>query len=629
MDRRLRSRLVQFWLTVEGLKDPLEAAAPDASLDSSITLLEDDATVKDNQTILEDVSFIYQTYFAQEPSLDIPGKHLAVIKGFADAPPSPMTAAEVRRAKQAMFAAQKATYDQMEEEDWADFRKSELYLKAVTDLGRSGAVPLPQPAISIASVPRTSPSPPPPPVHTQRQQTAPAALAKKSTEPRSPIFRNVPTLINGSFTPATVTTPASSVSTTPPFFERVTESRPRVPSADGRMSMSMPSLPATPGPVTRRSSHLDFLISGENQEEAEERSKLFDDDDESGQVEEEEDYVQVQRMEAIQAALNEIIASDDMVAGKTEHVTRMSPEPEELKSPSTSMILLGTAEKHDAAVARLASRSAEDLKSPSLPRGTSSLPHSRVTSDNQASGSPSIAKRRSTPKLSFVSGRSKLFDDEAAEEDEVGDEGMEGDPIDVVQLAAPGDLQLSVEIARLQDKILGLLKQGKLLDTLIRQAELTGNQTELRILRRGQSSVRREQRTAIFQKAQFEQQEEENRLVPGRTEVTIPSAVVTTEEGEGKQVVRYTIEVKQRGEDGGVRVAWVVARRYNEFWELDRGIREWAVTSGDSSVLDEVKWKVAELPGKKLVPNVSSSFVESRRLGLERYIQVSLKRDRT
>jgi sorting nexin-25 len=36
MERRFRSRLVQFWLTVEGLKDPLEAAAPDLALDSSI-----------------------------------------------------------------------------------------------------------------------------------------------------------------------------------------------------------------------------------------------------------------------------------------------------------------------------------------------------------------------------------------------------------------------------------------------------------------------------------------------------------------------------------------------------------------------------------------------------------------
>jgi sorting nexin-25 len=134
--------------------------------------------------------------------------------------------------------------------------------------------------------------------------------------------------------------------------------------------------------------------------------------------------------------------------------------------------------------------------------------------------------------------------------------------------------------------------------------------------------VRREQRTAIFQKAQFEQQEEENRLVPGRTKVDIPSAVVTTEEGEGKQVVRYTIEVKQIGEDGSVRVAWVVARRYNEFWELDRAIKEWAITSGDHALLEEVRWKIAELPGKKLVPNVSSSFIESRKLGLEKYLQV-------
>jgi sorting nexin-25 len=348
---------------------------------------------------------------------------------------------------------------------------------------------------------------------------------------------------------------------------------------------------------------------------------LFGDEDEEG--EDDEDYVQVQRMEAIQAALNEIIASDDALGPRRESVavTRMSPEPEDLKSPSASMILMGAAEKADPTLTKAASRSVEDLRSPQLPRLDTT---SRVLSpvERKASDPPALPQRRSTSNLLGGGSRGKLFDDEVAEEDEVGDEDMEGEPIEVVQLAAPGDLQLSVEIARLQDKILDLVKQEHLLDSLIRQAELTGNQTELRILRRSQSSVRREQRTAIFQKAQFEQQEEENRLVPGRTKVDIPSAVVTTEEGEGKQVVRYTIEVKQVGEDGAVRVAWVVARRYNEFWELDRAIKEWAITSGDHTLLEEVRWKIAELPGKKLVPNVSSSFIESRKLGLEKYLQV-------
>jgi sorting nexin-25 len=632
MERRFRSRLVQFWLTVEGLKDPLEAAAPDLALDSSINSLDDDSLVKDNPTLAEDVSFIYDAYFSDTKSnpIDIPQKHLTTIRLLATSPPDPLGGADVRRAKQAMFASQKAVYEQMREEDWGDFRKGELYLKAVTDLERSGVLPplptVPSPiAAAPAMPPSAAPSMLPPPIHPQRQVSAPIISAKRQPEMRSPSLRQGPTLLNGSITPSSATTPVASVSTTPPTFDLpAPEIRPRVASADERMSSSLSSLPSPPPAVPRRSSHLDFLIGSEAQEEDKERAKLFGDEDEEG--EDDEDYVQVQRMEAIQAALNEIIASDDALGPRKEPVaaTRMSPEPEDLKSPSASMILMGAAERPDPTLSKAASRSAEDLRVPQLPRLDTT---SRVLSpvERKASDPPALPQRRSTSNLHGLQGggaRGKLFDDEVAEEDEVGDEDIEGEPIEVVQLAAPGDLQLSVEIARLQDKILDLVKQEHLLDSLIRQAELTGNQTELRILRRSQSSVRREQRTAIFQKAQFEQQEEENRLVPGRTKVDIPSAVVTTEEGEGKQVVRYTIEVKQIGEDGSVRVAWVVARRYNEFWELDRAIKEWAITSGDHALLEEVRWKIAELPGKKLVPNVSSSFIESRKLGLEKYLQV-------
>ena len=108
----------------------------------------------------------------------------------------------------------------------------------------------------------------------------------------------------------------------------------------------------------------------------------------------------------------------------------------------------------------------------------------------------------------------------------------------------------------------------------------------------------------VFQKAQFEQQEEENRLIPGRTRVMIPSSVVTTD--HGRQVVRYTIEVKQVDDNGAVMLGWIVARRYNEFWDLDQSLHGLART---------------ELPPKRIVTNMSSSFIDTRRSGLERYLQ--------
>ncbi|OCF31087.1 hypothetical protein I316_07218 [Kwoniella heveanensis BCC8398] len=613
MERRGRSRLVQYWLTVEGFKDPLEAAGLDSAIDSTGQL--SSQPVNGNaQTFGEDVAFLYEMYFAAGQSgVSIATKHRQIIEEIAQSGISALSAAEVQKVKHAVFSSQKAVYEQMAEEDWPPFQKSELFIKAVTDLRRAGVPP----TVTVPVMPdRILPSPPtyssplsrPPPL---RSPTTPAESSKSLLHLLSPTAGPRKAPKRGTFSPVLPVTPTMSVSVTPPVFERA-KTEIKLPGIEDTRKVSAggfddatlveASGPSTPPPNVRRSSHLDFLIFGEGQShEDQARDRLFGDEEDVEEAD--EDYVEVERMDAIQAALNEIIASDDLNASRIldkegEHEPTYQP-----KSPSASLILFDKTPKTHETPRKLTSRSVEDLKS-------------------LKSNKPS-----STPRLSLSPEKESkhLFDDEMIDEDEaaIDEDDQSVTAHDVIQLAAPGDLQLSVEIARLQDKIQGLVQQDHLLDTMIRQAELTGNQTELRILRRSQSSVRREQRTAIFQKAQFEHQEEENRLVPGRTRVSIPSAVIATEDGEGgKQVVRYTLEVSQVGEDGDVVLGWVVARRYNEFWELDRGLRDWAVgLPNNREVMEELKHKIAEIPGKRLVPNVSANFVESRRAGLERYIQ--------
>jgi sorting nexin-25 len=51
----------------------------------------------------------------------------------------PLSPQDVKRGKRAVFEAQKAVYDQMDDEDWPAFQKSELYLKAVADLKNNTA----------------------------------------------------------------------------------------------------------------------------------------------------------------------------------------------------------------------------------------------------------------------------------------------------------------------------------------------------------------------------------------------------------------------------------------------------------------------------------------------------------
>jgi sorting nexin-25 len=180
---------------------------------------------------------------------------------------------------------------------------------------------------------------------------------------------------------------------------------------------------------------------------------------------------------------------------------------------------------------------------------------------------------------------------------------FDDDPI--IQQAADGDLHLSGEIRRLDEKIQELVKQRTMLHGFVRRAELTGEDGELRLLQRSLSSIRLDLRASVFQKAQYEHQEKEGRLAPGRTTIEIPNAVVTDQ--DGKPVARYAVKITQRDET--VNTAWVVYRRYNEFFELDRALREHA----DLRRID--------LPGKRLGPSTSSSLIESRRSGLEKYLQ--------
>lgn len=223
----------------------------------------------------------------------------------------------------------------------------------------------------------------------------------------------------------------------------------------------------------------------------------------------------------------------------------------------------------------------------------------------------------SSTRLARDEKRRMMFDDYIEEEDEPGhtreerdhDDGEHDKEHGSFQLAGPGDLQLSQEIERLTNNITKLQTQDAMLDTLIKKAELTGDAQELRLLRRSKSSLTRDLRELKFQKTQYEQQESANRLLSDRTRVAIVNSTVGEE--DGKQVVRYVVEVQQLAQDGSFSSGWVVARRYNEFFSMHNKLR-------DKYILV----RNLDFPGKRLVTSLSTSFVDSRRIALEKYLQV-------
>lgn len=586
MERRSRSHLVQFWLTVEGFKDPLEASGQNLALDNVIE--GGNRPGANDATIGDDIAFLYSAYFADSGGrLEIDVRLMEVISELGQDTTRPFDAVNTRRAKLAVYQAQRAVYELMEEEDWATFQKSDLYFKAVADLKHSH-----RPRANSGSTPTLSAT-------NLSARLSPSGQRRVSDGPpistpspvASPLLARRPLLVNGSFMPA-----GTSQTATPVTSTDVDSSMRDAVSDSGRASpRGSPHASTVLSPGTKRhSAQFDILFG--MREEGDARNPLFVDE------EDQEEVVERQRIAAIQAALEEIIDSDPMSNSQVLE-PEQEPQTPAPRSPQQSL--------HPLAGRKLTSRSAENLQtvrdvSPARP----------VTRYSPGSRKPKLARRGSDE---GVHRRQKsIFAEDPEDEDEPEVSAASGDEAEAeVPLPGPGNLHLADEIERLSIKLAELEQQERLLDSLIRQADLTGNARELRLLRRSLSSLQREQRAASFQKSQYERHAAANKLVPGRTRVKLPGTVQASD--DGRPVVKYVVEVSQIV-DGRVQTSWTVTHRYNEFYELDRALHDWIAEARDRKVADAAKTLV-DLPGKRLVPSTSGAFVESRRAGLERYLQ--------
>ncbi|KAJ7610776.1 PhoX domain-containing protein [Roridomyces roridus] len=489
MDRRHRSLLVQFWLTVESFKNPLESV--DSGSSGEEDELQDAST---SITVTEDISMIYELYFSTptpHPALaSIPKKHVQRIRDFATSG-EPATPAMQRTVRRSVMLAQRQVERSMEP-DFEEFERSDLWFRVIgdTDFGRATQHNAPE-ALSLKD---------------RRSLTAPslASLNLQSLPPAKPVPHMLP----------------------------------RSESSPGFIRQRTASGSSISGSHASRPSNIEVLMSPVSDSSQSNRAPLFDDPDDRLQRAEEV------RMEAIQAALTDIMALEQ----EQEH------PPEDHADRDT---LFGSSASVNAGAKRRAAMFSDDLDEVDV--------------------------------------------DEEQQEESIERSGS-------FQMAAPGDLQLSYEIARLGDNIANLQSQEAILVTLIKKAELTGDTQELKLLNKSKSSMNRELRELQFQKLQYEQQESANRLFSDRTKVSIVSSTVGEE--EGKQVVRYLVEIQQLAPDGSFASGWVVARRYNEFLTMHTKLRDrYALVRN------------LEFPGKRLVTALSGSFVDTRKAALEKYLQ--------
>ncbi|QPG76946.1 hypothetical protein FOA43_004340 [Brettanomyces nanus] len=189
-------------------------------------------------------------------------------------------------------------------------------------------------------------------------------------------------------------------------------------------------------------------------------------------------------------------------------------------------------------------------------------------------------------------------------------------PSSEVRVAAPGDLNLTDEINRLETEKERLRQQLLIINSLLRKAELTSNITEVRIMNRSKVSLDREVRLRELQLQQYTMQQSDSGLYK-RSKVTIQSYITANEHGH--DFILYIIEVQRLSNDdlNVVLAGWMVARRFSQFYKLHKYLR---------MKYPEV-WDL-EFPKRMVVMKFQqSALIEQRKCKLERYLQKLLSFD--
>ncbi|KAK4690792.1 sorting nexin-25, partial [Lecanoromycetidae sp. Uapishka_2] len=158
MDRQRLMTLVQFWIVVDGFRNPLEedVQSEDPFSGSQMQWTDSDRT---------DIAHINETYLAK-PELKVPEESKEAVRVFLKAGPG-ATTPQYLRARSAVLKAQSGVQQEMNDIQFPNFRKSDLYYKYLTSDDASAKVPPPRPLAralkqpSVASIPE-SPSRPPP-----------------------------------------------------------------------------------------------------------------------------------------------------------------------------------------------------------------------------------------------------------------------------------------------------------------------------------------------------------------------------------------------------------------------------------------------------------------------------------
>ena len=558
MDRQRLLTLVQFWLVVDGLRNPLEDDGPE---DQQLPLQLPPWTDSDRL----DLAQIDAAYLSR-PELRVPESSKRAVQEFLKAGKQ-ATPEQYYRARRAMLRAQSSVLEEMRVKHFSNFKKSDLFYKALAAEEASNATARP-------AGPSLVGPPPAPPLNRAPQSfyARPAPVARLSTKP-SPEIPNR-----------------------------------RIASASDLKSM---------GANDAAANGLDPLVGPRRSLDDDSPSPLFE-DDEAG------DDALADSVQSLDADPAPPVPDTNVVQAVEEALTNIMedsrlPTVEDLRAslfgPDDSGSGMFLSAEPDA------KRNSSDGSQSNSGSFEVSRPGRESSELSRPSQPPKEAEKPSLASLGLVSAASRIGvfvdDDLFGDEDKflpdndregVGEDGGgEDDDADEVHEAAPGDLGLAEAITALTNDIDRLVSQDAVVDSLLRKAELTNNTAELRILRKSKASLERELRRKELQRQQYVMQESDNSLY-GRSIIKIKSIQVGREE-DGKEFALYVVEVSRNAGEKMPAATWAVARRYSEFLELHHKLR-----SKYPSVRN------LDFPRRRMVLKLQSDFLRKRRLALEKYL---------
>ncbi|MCJ1475602.1 Intermediate filament protein [Lambiella insularis] len=437
MDRQGLMTLVQFWVVVDGLRNPLEDDVFGLDTTSEVQWTDSDRL---------DIAQIAEAYLSK-PELKVPESSREAVRRFLKADRH-ATSSQYNQARSAVLRAQSAVLEEMQDEHFRNFQKSDLYYKYLTsDDGSTksttnGAVrSLKSPTVQFIAETATLPTLPPPQVSRFNSTSFDLRRsAASSNELRSPTKTSDSSV-------SQQTRRSFDISPSAPLFDDNVE---RETLAQSTHSLDSDSLNGD--------------ISNNNQAEV---------------------------VEAMEAALNNI-----MTDRPNEDDRKDSPsDPHDLHTQnylfsegSDSSPTLPEYKRYDSNVLGK-ERGRPNLTSLGLVNPSSRI---GVFSDDDLFGD-----------------EEKFNEDEHSDpEDFADDKALQ----DEIHEAAPGDLGLAEAISALTIDIERLVSQESVVDTLTRKAELTNNVAELRILGKSRSSLQREIRRKELQRKQYIVQESDSSL---------------------------------------------------------------------------------------------------------------------